>query len=163
MFGWAVTTFAAAALCVAAGLGMDATELCREWEEQMGRAGVREEASWASAAESAVAAARSALPAAVRGQGYARLAAGRLSAWAPVGLVLAPLWVWALARGLDRRAAVPSPSLAYLAKRGVLLAVLLWTTAIFAPLPVPLWFAFVPASSLVACTRVYVSNLPAHL
>lgn len=83
----------------------------------------------------------------------------------PISLVAALLLAAALgfAFELRCRGRVPSPALAYLAKKACVLALGAAAAYITWPVSIPLWSMYAASLALAAAALVYVSNLPARL
>jgi hypothetical protein len=138
--------------CAAAGLTSETAPLCDSWTGEMTRAGGVCEGidfSW--------------LP---EGRDYAKLVGLRIAGWIPMVPAGALFFAWLLAGALDRRASsarIPSPAVAFLAKRAFCLGILLGGLSVVAPIDVPVWFGFVPWALLGGSAHVYVANLPQRL
>jgi hypothetical protein len=165
--GSIAVTAVAVVLCAAVGLSTDAAPLLKDWLLQMEEASVPVDPEIVRFSIEAVRGLARYVP--LRGWDYAVVSGLRVFTWTPVAMGLVPVLLWAFVSGLGRRAEIaagtraPSPTIAFLAKRGMCLSVFAGFTAVFVPIAVPGWFAFLPAAGLAACLYVYVSNLPDRL
>lgn len=106
------------------------------------------------------------LPFPVDGREYARLVDLRIAGWMPIVPAGLLFMGWLLTWAFDRRASggrIPSPAIAFLAKRGFCAGILLGGIAIVVPIAVPPWFGYVPWVILAGSAHVYVANLPERL
>lgn len=89
----------------------------------------------------------------------ARLAWARAFAPCAVALAAAAIFV-----GLHaRRSGRASPTVAWLAKRGALVALGLAVAWVLTPLPWPAWSFYLACAGFAGAAGVYVANLPARL